>query len=177
MLPKMQPRSHEIWIQRPLQQGGWQASQNGNCSFQLQIFPDQNCFVPVVEDNVLWRIYSGLRCTSILFGYSRWDVELGFDFVESVHLVNSSSISPSLTSYWGNLTDDKSLKIAPNGPNLHTNRQVHAKQEVGQLHFFIHNIIIYFWGIKWVPIQSLINHPIQEFPYKVFIYVQIATYC
>ena len=35
-------------------------------------------------------------------------------------------------------TDKKSFKIAPK------NRQVRAKQEVGQLYFIIHNIIIYF---------------------------------
>ena len=52
-------------------------------------------------------------------------------------------------------------------PQTTQNRQVHAKQEVGQLYFIIYNSIVYFWEIEWIPIQSLINHPIQEFPYKV----------
>ena len=52
-------------------------------------------------------------------------------------------------------------------PQTTQNRQVHAKQEVSQLYFIIHNNIIYFWEIEWISIQSLINHPIQEFPYKV----------
>ena len=76
----------------------------------------------------------------------------------------------------GSLTDDKSLKIAPNGPKLHrTVCLVHAKQEVGQLYVIIHNIVKYFWEIEWIPIQSLINHPIQEFPYKVCICINRAV--
>ena len=58
-------------------------------------------------------------------------------------------------------------------PQTTQNRQVHAKQEVGQLYFIIHNNIIYFWEIEWISIQNLINHPIQKFPYKVFIYACI----
>ena len=74
--------------------------------------------------------------------------------------------------HWGNLTDDKLPKMVQSKcPQTTQNRQLHAKQEVGQLYFIIHNNIIYFWEIEWISIQSLINHPILEFPYKVFIYV------
>ena len=104
---------------------------------------------------MLWRIYLGLRVRQFR-GDSRWDAELGFDFVESVRLVSSTSLSPFPISYWGNLTEDKSLKMALNGPRTTQNRQVHAKQEVSQLYFIIHNNIIYFWEIEWIPIQSLI---------------------
>ena len=58
------------------------------------------------------------------------EVERGLGKIEfqvsSTALVNARTIQVelkiarvSIISYWGNLTDDKSLKMAPNGPKLH----------------------------------------------------------
>ena len=58
------------------------------------------------------------------------EVERGLGKIEfqvsSTALVNARTIQVelkiarvSIISYWGNLTDDKSLKMAANGPKLH----------------------------------------------------------
>ena len=58
------------------------------------------------------------------------EVERGLGKIEfqvsSTALVNARTIQVelkiarvSIISYWGNLTDEKSLKMAPNGPKLH----------------------------------------------------------
>ena len=57
------------------------------------------------------------------------------------------------------------LSVSFHQPQTTQNRQVHAKQDVLQLYFIIHNNIIHFWEIEWIPMQSLINHSIREFPY------------
>ena len=68
--------------------------------------------------------------------------------MESVHLVSfeqSLAFSFFITGQ-GNLTNDKSLKIAPNGPRLHK-RDKYTKPNVGQFYFIIHNnkfTMIYF---------------------------------
>ena len=40
-------------------------------------------------------------------------------FLKGARGLEKSGRPPSAISYWGNLTDDKSLKMAPNGPKLH----------------------------------------------------------